>query len=397
MDALKRENMGKMMTKLFLAAALAAGLGASSASAADAVKIGMITTLSGPAGYLGQDIRDGFKLAVEDGKLGGVPVDIKVEDDGLKPGNGKQIADKMLSDDGIKLFTGIVFSNVAEAAVPEIIDAGAFYISPNAAPSNFAGRDCNKNYFVVSWQNDALHEAAGQYANNLGYKSAVILAPNYQAGKDALAGFKRTFKGKIVDEIYTSLGQTDFASAMAKIRAAKPDAVFQFEPGGMGIAFMRQYQQAGLLGKIPMVVAEPSMDGVILKALGDAAIGVRVASHWNSDFDNEANKKFVADWKKTYDRPITTYASQGYDTALAIASALKATGGDVSNADAFREALRKADFKSVRGKFAFGPNQNPIQTWYELDVVKGDNGAKLKTVGKIYEDRGDAYSKDCKM
>jgi len=303
----------------------------------------------------------------------------------------------MLSDDRIRLFTGINFSNVAEAAVPDIVDAGAFYISPNAAPSNFAGKNCNKNYFVASWQNDALHEAGGEYVNKLGYKSAVIIAPNYQAGKDALMGFKRTFKGKIVDEIYTNLDQTDFASVMAQIRAAKPEAVFQFEPGGMGIAFMRQYQQAGLLGQIPMVVAEPSMDGVILKALGKAAVGVRVALHWNSDFDNESNKEFVAAWTKAYNRPLTFAASQGYDTALLIASALKATDGKVSDADAFRAALRKADFKSVRGKFAFGPNQHPIQSWYEAEVVDGKNGPELKTVGTIYDDRGDAYSKECKM
>ncbi|MBN9064563.1 MAG: ABC transporter substrate-binding protein [Rhizobiales bacterium 65-9] len=386
------------MTKTFLlAAAIASAFAAPPASAAEAVKIGMITTLSGPAGYLGQDIRDAFKLAIKDGKLGGVPVELKVEDDALKPGNGKQIADRMLSDDRIRLFTGINFSNVAEAAVPDIVDAGAFYISPNAAPSNFAGKNCNKNYFVASWQNDALHEAGGEYVNKLGYKSAVIIAPNYQAGKDALMGFKRTFKGKIVDEIYTNLDQTDFASVMAQIRAAKPEAVFQFEPGGMGIAFMRQYQQAGLLGQIPMVVAEPSMDGVILKALGKAAVGVRVALHWNSDFDNESNKEFVAAWTKAYNRPLTFAASQGYDTALLIASALKATDGKVSDADAFRAALRKADFKSVRGKFAFGPNQHPIQSWYEAEVVDGKNGPELKTVGTIYDDRGDAYSKECKM
>ena len=257
---------------------------ASAACAQEPVKIGLITTLSGPGGYLGADIRDGFQLAAEmgGGKLGGIPVQVLVEDDGFKPGQGKQIADKFLKTEKVKLFTGIVFSNIVGATVPDILDAGAIYVSPNAAPSNFSGKDCNKNYFVVSWQNDSLHESAGQNATNLGYKKAFILAPNYQAGKDALAGFKRYFKGEIVGEVYTRLDQTDYAPEMAQIRAAKPDVVFQFHPGGLGISFMRQYQQAGLLGTIPMVVAAPSMDTVILKAIGDAAIGVNVSSQWNT-------------------------------------------------------------------------------------------------------------------
>lgn len=380
-----------------IAASLAAGASALAQQAP--VKIGMITTLSGPGGYLGQDIRDAFKLAIdmEGGKLGGVPVELTVEDDGLKPGQGKQIAEKMLKTDGIKILTGIVFSNVAGATVPDIVDSGALYVSPNAAPSNFAGKECNENYFVVSWQNDSLHESAGQYATNLGYKKAFVLAPNYQAGKDALTGFKRMFKGEIAGEVYTRLDQTDFAPEMAQIRAANPDVVFQFHPGGVGIAFLRQYQQAGLLGKIPMVLAAPSLDSTTLAAVGDAAVGLRVTSHWNTDFDNPANKKFVEAWTKAYNRTPTYYASQGYDAALAIASALKATGGKV-DVSALRTAMRKADFQSVRGAFKFGPNQHPVQDWYALEAQKGADGKPvLKTIGKVLSNHGDVYAAQCKL
>lgn len=379
---------------------IATTLAASTALAQQPVKIGMITTLSGPGGYLGQDIRDAFKLAIdlEGGKLGGVPVELVVEDDALKPGQGKQIAEKMLKTDGIKILTGIVFSNVAGATVPDIVDSGALYVSPNAAPSNFAGKECNANYFVVSWQNDSLHESAGQYATNLGYKKAFILAPNYQAGKDALTGFKRMFKGEIAGEVYTRLDQTDFAPEMAQIRAANPDVVFQFHPGGLGIAFLRQYQQAGLLGKTPMVLAEPSLDATTLKAVGEAALGLSVTAHWNSDFDNAANKKFMEAWTKAYNRAPTYYASQGYDAALAIASALKATGGK-TDVPALRTAMAKADFQSVRGAFKFGPNQHPVQDWYALKVEKGADGAPvLKTTGtKVLSNHGDVYAKDCKL
>ncbi|MCO5089601.1 ABC transporter substrate-binding protein [Bosea sp. (in: a-proteobacteria)] len=378
---------------------IAATLAASTALAQQPVKIGMITTLSGPGGYLGQDIRDAFKLAIEmeGGKLGGVPVELMVEDDALKPGQGKQIAEKMLKTDGAKIMTGIVFSNVAGAAVPDIVDSGALYVSPNAAPSNFAGKECHQNYFVVSWQNDNLHESAGQHATNLGYKKAFILAPNYQAGKDALTGFKRLFKGAIAGEVYTRLDQTDYAPEMAQIRAAEPDVVFQFHPGGLGIAFLRQYQQAGLLGKIPMVLASPSLDATTLKAVGEAALGVDVTSQWNTDFDNPASKEFVAAFTKAYNRVPTYYASQGYDTARAIASALKATGGK-TDVPALRAALAKADFQSVRGAFKFGPNQHPVQDWYALKAEKGADGTPvLKTVGKVLSNHGDFYAKDCKL
>lgn len=388
------------MLKKTLAALALFAMAGSAAFASDPIKIGAITTLSGPGGYLGQDIRDGFKLAIdrEGGKLGGAPVELVIEDDGLNPGNARQIADRLLNDGHVKLFTGVVFSNVAVAAIPEILDAGAFYVSPNAGPSNFAGKDCNPNYFVASWQNDSLHESAGQLAANLGYKKAFVLAPNYQAGKDAITGFKRYFKGEIVGEAYTKLDQTDFAPEMAQIRAANPDVVFQFHPGGLGITFLRQYEQAGLMKTIPMVVAEPSMDAVILKTLGDAALGLNVASHWNTDFENPANEAFVEAFRKAYNREPTYYASQGYDTALLIASALRATGGDLSNADAFRAALGKADFQSVRGRFRFGPNQHPIQDWYALKVVKGDDGKPaLKTYGKIFDDHADVYASQCKM
>jgi branched-chain amino acid transport system substrate-binding protein len=389
-----------MKLKNSISAAVLAFLVAGPALAQQPLKIGMVTTLSGPGGYLGQDVRDAFNLAIEleGGKLGGAPVQLLVEDDALKPGQAKEIAERFMKTEKIKLLTGIIFSNVAGATVPDILDNGGIYVSPNAGPSNFAGKECHKNYFVVSWQNDTLHESAGQNATNLGYKKAMVLAPNYQAGKDAIAGFKRFFKGDVVGEIYTRLDQTDFAAEMAQIRAAKPEVVFQFHPGGLGIAFMRQYAQAGLLTEVPMVVAAPSLDAVILKAIGDAALGVNISSHWNSDFDNASSKKFVAEFQKKYNRMPTYYASQGYDTALAIAAALKATGGKVEDTNAFSAAMRKADFQSVRGAFKFGPNQHPINDWHALKVEKGADGQLgIVTKGKVLEAHSDFYAKSCKI
>ncbi|WP_315834792.1 ABC transporter substrate-binding protein [Bradyrhizobium prioriisuperbiae] len=373
---------------------------AAPAGAQAPVKIGIITSLSGPGGYLGQDIRDGFELAIDmnGGKLGGVPVQVMVEDDAAKPGQGKQIADRLMKNDKVRIFTGIVFSNVAGATVPDVLDAGAIYVSPNAGPSTFAGKGCHPNYFVVSWQNDSLHESAGQLANELGYKSVYLVAANYQAGKDALEGFKRFYKGKIAGESFTRLDQTDFAPEFAQIRSAAPEAVFQFEPGGLGIAFLRQYEQAGLKDKIAMVVAAPSLDAVTLSVVGEAALGVNVTSHWNSDFDNPANKAFMAAWNKTHHRPATYYASQGYDTALAIGAALKGTGGKLDDVEAFRQAMLKADFQSTRGTFKFGPNQHPVQDWWALKAEKSADGKlALNTKTKVLSSHGEAYAKDCKF
>lgn len=373
---------------------------ATAAGAQEPVKIGFITTLSGPGGYLGQDMRDAFALAVaaEGGKLGGVPVQIIIRDDGLKPGIGKQIAADLMSAENVKLFTGVAFSNVAGAIVPDIVDAGDIFVSPNAGPSNFAGKDCNKNYFVMSWLTDTMQGSAGRNATNLGYKRAYILAPNYQAGKDAIEGFKRQFKGDVVGESYTRLDQTDYAAEMAQIRAADPDVVFQFHPGGLGISFARQYQQAGLLGKIPMVVAEASMDATIIKAVGDAALGIDVSGAWNSDFDNPVNKAFVESYAKAYGRTPTMYAAQGYDTAIAIGAALKAVGGNITDTIGFRAAMLKADFKLTRGNFKFGNNQHPVQDWYAMKVERdGDGKPILKTRAKILSDYGDPYAAECKL
>lgn len=368
--------------------------------AADPVKIGMITTLSTKAGYLGEDIRDGFKLAIDQGQgtLGGIPVELLVEDDGRKPEKGRQIAERFMKRDKAQILTGIVFSNVAMAVVPKVVRSGAFYISPNAGPSRLAGKGCDKNYFNVAWQNDNLHEAVGQYVTEQDFNNVYLLAPNYPAGKDALAGFKRFYKGTIAGEVYTTLGQADYAAELAALRAAKPDAVFFFLPGGMGINFIKQYAQAGLNTTIPLFGPAFSFDERLLKAVGDAAVGVVNGSQWSADLDTPENKAFVAAFRKAYDRTPTLYASQGYDAALLIGSALKAVNGDVGQADAFRAALEKADFPTVRGKFSFAKNHHPVQDIYVRVVVKDSGGNYTnQLLQKVFTDHADAYVGECVM
>ncbi len=386
-----------MLRTLFLAAVSVAI--STAALAADPVKIGFITTLSTPAGYIGEDLRDGFMLAVKQGggKLGGVPVELVVEDDGLKPANAKQAADRMVQS-GIKLFTGVNFSNVLAAVVPDVLKAGDFYVSANPGPSVFAGEKCNPDYFVASYQNDAFHTAGGVAANELGFKRMVILAPNYQAGRDALAGFKQTYKGEVLAEIYTKLDQSDFSVEIARIRSLAPDAIYQFHPGGAGINFAKQYGNSGLSKTIPMLMPGFSMDARMLAATGNAAEGSYTTGIWSVAFDSANSKKFVQDFKAAYGRIPTDYAMQAYDTAQWIASGLKAVGGDLNKSADFRAAMRKADFSSLRGKFALNTNQHPIQDLYLMRIEKNAQGELApKVVRKIVSDDRDSYAAACKM
>jgi branched-chain amino acid transport system substrate-binding protein len=385
---------------LLAAAALAASdRGFAQSSQADTLRIGFITTLSTSSGYVGEDERDGFQLAVQEegGKLGGVPVRLEIEDDALKPANAKQAVDRMLQS-GIKLFTGVNFSNVLAAVVPSVLDAGGFYVSLNPGPSIFAGERCHPNYFVVSFQNDAAHEAAGLSANELGYKKLVLLASNYQAGRDALQGFKRTYKGEVVAEIYTKLDQTDFSVEFARVRSLKPDAIYQFHPGGVGINFAKQYANAGLKDAIPMIIPSFSMDTRMVDATGDAADGVYASAMWTTEFDNPASRAFVAAFMKSYSRTPTQYAQQAYETARLISSALAAVHGDLTKEAEFRQALRAAKFASLRGKFTFGPNQHPIQDYYLTRFEKAASGEiRQKIVRRVASDYGDAYASQCAM
>ena len=375
--------------KTLLLAAAATALCAAPALAE--TKVGMITTLSGGGAGLGIDVRDGFLLAIA--QSGRDDIDVVVEDDQQKPDIAVQLADKMIQSERVDVLTGIIWSNLAMAVVPSVTAQGVFYLSPNAGPSPLAGAGCHENYFNVAWQNDNLHEAAGAWANSTGYSNSFILAPNYPAGTDALTGYKRFYEGDLAGEVYTQLGQTDYAAELAQIRASDADSVFFFLPGGMGISFLKQYADSGI--ELPVIGPAFSFDQGILQAVGDAALGVVNTSQWNKDIDNPTNAAFVESFEAEYGRLPSLYASQGFDTANLLLSALDAA--EVSDADAFREALRAADFDSTRGEFAFGPNHHPIQTIYAREVVKEGDVFTNRIIGVALENHSDAYAAECRM
>ncbi|SUZ30959.1 Leucine-, isoleucine-, valine-, threonine-, and alanine-binding protein [Roseibaca ekhonensis] len=375
------------MKKLLLTTALAALATGAQAE----VKVGMITTLSGGGAGLGLDVRDGFLLALA--QSGRDDIELVVEDDQQAPDIAVQLSDKMIQSERVDVMTGIIFSNLAMAVIPSAVNQGVVYLSPNAGPSQLAGRGCHPNYFNVAWQNDNLHEAAGAYANTAGYTNSFILAPNYPAGQDALTGYKRMYQGELAGEIYTQLGQTDYAAEIAQIRASGADSVFFFLPGGMGISFLKQYADSGV--DIPVVGPAFSFDQGILQAVGAAALGVVNTAQWSKDIDIPVNQAFVESFSAEYGRLPSLYASQGFDTANLLISALEKA--DPSDNDAFRAALRDADFESTRGAFRFGNNQHPIQTIYAREVVQEGDVFTNRIIGVALEDHADAYAAECQM
>lgn len=385
------------MKKILSALVASTILGSAGVASAESLKVGFLATLSGPPAVLGQHMRDGFLLGVKenDGKLGGLETEVVVVDDELKPDGALTKVQGLLERDKVDMMAGVVFSNVMMAVYKPIIQSETIFIGANAGPSPIAGKGCSPYFFSTSYQNDQNHEVMGKYASQQGYKRMVVMAPNYQAGKDSIAGFKRHYDGTVVDEIYTKLGQLDFSAELARIADAKPDAIFTFMPGGMGVNLVKQYDQAGLRGEIPFLSAF-TVDETTMPATQNTAVGLFSGAEWASDLDNAANKNFVESFKAEYGYAPSLYAAQGYDAARLIDGALEKTGGDKSK-DALMAALKTAPFESVRGDFSFNTNQFPIQDFYLVKAVSKDGAFVTEAVEKIFDDKGDAYADKCRM
>jgi branched-chain amino acid transport system substrate-binding protein len=387
-----------MMQPLKLAGlAVLLSVAAGQAGAQEKIKIGVIVTLSGPAAALGSQVRDGFALAVRDlgGKMAGRDVEVVVVDDELKPDGAVSKVKGLLERDKVDFVVGPIFSNILQAIHKPVTDTKTFLISPNAGPSSYAGKECSPFFYVTSYQNDQVHQVLGKVAQDRGYKRVYVLVPNYQAGKDSAAGFKIDYKGEIVEESYLPLNTTDFQVELTKISSAKPDALFTFMPGGLGVGLVKQYRQAGLADRVPVLSAF-TVDESTLPAQQDAAVGMFGGANWAPNMDNPQNKKFVAGFEGAYNIVPGTYAMQGYDTALLIDSAVKALKGDLTNKDAVSAALKKADFTSLRGDFKFNVNGYPIQNFYLTKVAKlADGKFQTEIVEKVFENYGDRYAKDC--
>jgi len=378
--------------------AVATCLLAATAGAQEKIKIGLIYSLSGPPAVLGQQSKNGFELALKElgGKMGGREVELFIADDELKPDVAIQKVRALIERDNVDFVVGPIFSNVLVAIHKPVMDAGKILISTNAGASSFAGAACNPNFFVTSYQNDQIYATLGAVATNRGYKRVYVLVPNYQAGKDFVAGFKSAYKGEIVEESYVPLNTLDFQPELSKLASIKPDALFTFMPGGLGVALIKQFNQAGLKGQVPILSAFTA-DEATLPALQDAALGIYGALTWAPNTDNPQNKKFVADYEDAYKAVPGSYAMQAYDAAMLINSAVTSLKGNISDKAAVREAIKKADFKSLRGAFKFNVNGYPIQDFYLTKVAKRTDGKfQTEIVEKVLANNADTYAKDCK-
>src|SRR5215475_14128919 len=397
----KRRGRGSTMRTAFLLAGAAALALASPALAGDSIKIGFISTFSGPAAVIGNDMRNSFEVALDHlgRKMAGKPVEVIYEDDQQKPDIGKQKTEKLVESDHVDFIAGYIWSNVLLASLKTAVDSQTFLISANAGPSQLAGELCSPYVFSTSWQNDQTPQAVGLYMNQKGVKSVFLIGPNYAAGKDMLAGVKSTFKGQVVGEEYTVWpSQLDFSAELSKARNSKAEAIFVFYPGAAGVQFLNQYVQAGLKEQIPLYTAF-TVDELSLPLQKDNAIGVPGAQEWVNDLPFPENKKFVEDYRKKYTglRP-TYYGAQSYDAAQLINSAVVAVKGDTSKKDAMKAEMEKANFKSLRGAFKYGNNHIPIQSFYLQDVVKDAEGQlSLKTVATIVENDQDRFHDKCPM
>jgi branched-chain amino acid transport system substrate-binding protein len=370
------------------------------ASAQDkTVKIGFISTFSGPTAVIGNDMRNAFELALDHHgrKLGGLPVEVIYEDDTQKPDIGVQKTQKLIESDHVDFVVGYIWSNVLLASLKPLVDSKTMTVVTNAGASAFAGELCSPYVFSTSWQNDQTPEAMGLYMNQKGVKSAFLIGPNYAAGRDMLAGLKLTYKGKIAGEEYTRWpDQLDFSAELSKARASGAESIFVFYPGGAGVQFVTQYTQSGLKGQIPLYQVF-TIDELSIPRLKELSMGIPGAQEWVNDLPNETNKKFVADYIAKYKLRPSYYGAQTYDAAGLIDSAITAVKGDLSQKDAMRKQMEKADFKSVRGSFKYGNNHMPIENFYLQDVVKQGDDYVLKTVATIVENDQDRFHDKCPM
>lgn len=379
---------------------LALALACSPASSQEVFKVGLLTTLSGPGAAIGAEIRDGFELGLNHsgGKLGGVDVALTVLDDQQKPMEGRQAVDRLVKRDKVDVITGMAFSNVLLPVMPTILNSDTVYISANTGPADYAGERCHPNFFSVSWQNEDIPAAMGKYVTDQAHKKVYLIAPNYPGGRESIEGFKRLFKGEVADEVYVKVGQMDYAAELAQMRASGADAVFFFLPGGMGVSFIKQLINSGLSSQLAVYTPGFSADQDTIAAIGESMKGMANAAQWSPDLDNAVNKRFVADFEKTYGRLPSMYASQGYDAALLLDGALKADPKAATDREALRKALRSAPFESVRGAFAFNNNQYPVQTYYMREVALNEKGQMSnKIVSTVFEQFQDHFAPQCKM
>ncbi len=361
--------------------------------------VGLITTLSGGGAVLGEELKRGWDIGMQmvHNKIGGLDTNVIVADDQLRPDVAVGIANRMITEQKVDVVAGVVWSNILLAIYKPVLASGTVLLTSNAGPRQLAGSDCNKLFISTSWQSDQFGTATAILLNSDNIKSTYLMSPNYQAGRDILTAFSKDFKGKIAGTDLFKLGQTDFQAELSEISAQKPKSVVVFAPGSMGIAFMKQWHALGLSKTIPLYTIN-TIDATTLPAMGDAAEGSMYVSIYDARSKSPANQKFVAAFKDRFHTMPTQYEMQAYDAVMLLDKGIRAVHGNIADKAALVRAMRKVNLDSPRGQMTYNINNDPIQDWYKMGVVKGSDGTQqIVRLGLAVHDLKDAYYKECHL
>lgn len=380
----------------------AVGLGWTTGSAladGDVVKLGIVTSLTGQNSAAARDLIDGVKLGIKrlNGQIAGMKTELSTADDQEKPEIAREEAARMVESKGVEFLTGPITTNLVKSVIQPVTDAGGFFLSTGAGPSAMAGKDCEPNFFVTTFENVTYGEVTGQAANDLGLKNIALLQWNSPGARDLANGFKKQFKGTVDLEIYTPPSQLDFAGEIGKLRTVHPDGYYFFFPSQLLANFMKQLNQFDVGKDMKGLSYYISIDPVMLQQLGDIVFGQYITTYYSTSLDNPANKDFVDDFKKEYGNGPGLYAAHGYDLVTLLDHALKTVRGRLNDRDAVRKALEAVKFESVRGSFKFNTNHFPIENFYLTQIVRAPDGSLTYKVLKTYPNKADSFAAKCKM
>ncbi|MBC7953081.1 MAG: ABC transporter substrate-binding protein [Rhodospirillaceae bacterium] len=376
--------------------ALPSGAGASDPS----IVVGVVATLTGPGALAGQDLVDGFNLALKQlgGRFSNQEVRVVLADDKGSPDIARQQVKRLMDRERLDMvLTGVSAPSLATIIKP-LVDARLFVLNLDQSPPALSGAECSQFLFSLAAPVDGLHEAMGQYLAAEHIRRVVVVGPQTGVTNDAVAALKRTFPGEVVAVLSPHPGAATFAPELDHIKQLKPDAIYSLLTGGMGGGFVRAWGASPLKGEIPLFPLWPAVERQMLPAMADAAQDMISIGTWGNDLDSIPNRRLNADFEMEFGRPPSTWAAQGYDAAFLVDSALKATNGKTSNEDALRTALRRADFISARGSFKFNTNQFPVLNYYLRKVSRDAKGRPTHEMrGVVLKEWRDRQAHSCPM
>jgi len=346
-------------------------------SAAEPVKIGYLVSLSGVYAALGEDLRDGLDLYMEQigRKAGGRDIEVIVENIGSSVVTlTQETAYKLIEQDKVDIIAGVVDSRVAYSVASQVTQREIPFVISNAGADDLTQRRASPLIVRVSFSSSSGSHPLGVWAYEQGFRKAVAMGPANPAGLEQVGGICRTFTqkgGKIIQEIWPPLGTQDFKPFLGQIKG-EADVVMVFFSGGDALRFVEQYQEVGLKKKVALIAKGDLVSEHLLAQQGTAADGIVSVLHWCFLLDTPENAQFKSAYTKKFGRPPSQFAEQGYVTGMAIAEALKKTNGQVRGRE-FVNTIRSLELKAPRGPIKFNEFGAPIQNYYirKVQMIDG--------------------------